>query len=189
VSNTEQLQPKNQKKFVESFCKNISTCCGLGFGYAPGTLGSIFTTLFHYLAVKKLNPNRINLLITEMFFILLFFVLGWIAISVYIATNKDRKDPKEVIIDEVVGQLIALAICHTCINILSNYSTRASSQYLQLFLHASCLLFFRIFDILKPWPISWIDKKYPNPLGIIADDVLAGVFAGLTSSCLIFLIL
>ncbi len=187
MSNTEELQTTGQKKFVEALCKYISTCCGVGFGHAPGTLGSIFTTLFHYLAVKKLNPDKINLLVTDTFFILLFFILGWISISVYI--GKDKKDPKEVIIDEVVGQLIALAICHTCINVLSNYSFKVGNQYSQLLLHALCLLFFRIFDILKPWPISWIDKKYQNALGIIADDILAGIVAGLISSCLIFLIL
>ena len=189
MSNTNQLHTKNQKRFLEILCAQISTCGGLGFGYAPGTLGSIFTTSLHYLAVKKLNPDKLSLLIADIFLILLLFILGWISIGVYINKNKEIKDPKEVIIDEVVGQLIALAVCHTFVNILTSYSFKGKNEYLQLLLHASCFLFFRIFDILKPWPISWIDQKYTNPLGIIADDMLAGVVAGLACVCLMFLAL
>lgn len=74
----------------------------------------------------------------------------------------DGHDSKMIVIDEVAGQWIALI-------------PAALNPILILF----AFLFFRFFDILKPWPISFIDKKVPGALGVMGDDILAGLFAAI----------
>lgn len=71
-----------------------------------------------------------------------------------------KEDPKEVVIDEVAGQGIALLFCPLA---------------WQWFVAAFIL--FRIFDVLKPWPVGWADKNLHGGVGIMADDVLAGLIS------------
>jgi phosphatidylglycerophosphatase A len=73
-----------------------------------------------------------------------------------------KSDPSEVVIDEVAGQLLALAL--------------VPPDWLS---YALGFLFFRVFDILKPGPIGWADRKIKGGLGVMLDDVIAGVLAGL----------
>jgi phosphatidylglycerophosphatase A len=74
-----------------------------------------------------------------------------------------RPDPPEIVLDEVVGQLLALA--------------GASGSIGQII---GGVLLFRLFDIVKPFPIGWIDSRVAGGLGIVLDDVLAGVGAGIS---------
>ena len=69
-------------------------------------------------------------------------------------------DPKQVVIDEVAGQGIACIAC----------TSSLTSMLLALAL-------FRFFDILKPWPISLVDRKVKGGLGVMLDDLIAGVLA------------
>lgn len=72
-----------------------------------------------------------------------------------------KEDPSEVVVDEVAGQLLALAAV-----------TPSLPAY------AFGFLFFRVFDILKPGPIGWADRRIKGGLGVMADDMLAGLMAG-----------
>ena len=72
------------------------------------------------------------------------------------------KDPGEVVIDEVAGMWIALL--------------PAGLIWWQILLAA---MLFRLFDILKPGPVGWADKRLPGGLGIMADDLIAGALAAL----------
>ncbi len=99
-------------------------------------------------------------------------VVGIIAVSAagYWAAERyeklsGRHDASEIVIDEVAGVWIALL--PAALNPLSV---------------AFAFLLFRAFDILKPWPVGWADKKLPGALGVMADDLLAGVLSAL---CLI----
>jgi phosphatidylglycerophosphatase A len=83
-------------------------------------------------------------------------------------------DPKEVVIDEVVGVWIALFFV--------KFFTPEASDLLTFSLS---FLLFRFFDILKPFPISYLDKNLKNALGVMLDDVLAGIFAGICTVLLI----
>ena len=74
-------------------------------------------------------------------------------------TNKD-KDPNYIVIDELVGQLLVLSI--------------VPLDWIYFF---AAFILFRIFDIYKPWPISWADKRISNGFGIMFDDILAGGYA------------
>ena len=121
---------------------------------APGTVGSlasliIWIPLFHF-------SNSLTLKVLVVLFI---FLLGiWASQIGMKAFNK--KDPKQVVIDEVAGQGLALILVSATIpNFILGF------------------LLFRFFDILKPWPISLIDKKMHSAFGIMFDDIIAGLFA------------
>mgnify|MGYP006139536463 CR=1 FL=1 len=91
--------------------------------------------------------------------IVIITVIGTIAAE-KTAVLLGKEDPKEVVIDEVAGQGIALLFCPLA---------------WQWFLVAFVL--FRFFDILKPWPVGWADKNLHGGIGIMADDLIAGAFA------------
>ena len=91
----------------------------------------------------------------------LAFALGLWASGLYAAAH-ETSDPGDVVIDEVVGQWIALLPF-----------TLEPLAYLVAFLS------FRVFDIAKPWPANWCDRRLKGALGIMADDVVAGAYAAL----------
>lgn len=140
----------------------IATVFGLGRAVkkAPGTAGSAAAAV----AALWLPPQiRIALIV------ILFFVGAW-ASGAYEKTL-GCTDPGEVIIDEVVGQLIA-TLGH-----VSGAGLAASAAGVSEFV-VPAFLMFRFFDILKPWPISACEKL-PGGWGIMLDDVAGGVIANL----------
>ena len=119
-------------------------------------------------------------------FILLLFVL---IIASYYAIEKTKshfksKDPKEIVIDEVCGQLIPLITIFVIIGGLDTYTQQGLADYLlkvnsinmELYILIS-FISFRFFDIVKPFPVSYFDKKYKNSFGILFDDIVAGICA------------
>jgi phosphatidylglycerophosphatase A len=108
--------------------------------------------------------------------ILIYALTGWIGLTIatiaitivgYWAAGKFEEQSGEhdngaIVIDEVAGVWIALI------------PAALSIPYV-----ITAFLLFRFFDILKPWPISWADKKLPGALGVMADDIIAGIFAAL----------
>ena len=105
------------------------------------------------------------------FFILLLFTVLIFFYSLYAINNSaeifSSSDPQEIVIDEVVGQMIpllAIPIYETLFLFPKEYYCIA------------CFLLFRFFDILKPFPISYVDKNSEGALGIMLDDLLAGIF-------------
>ena len=146
-------------KFLASF---------LGLGYLPwmpgtwGTIGAVFCSLFF------LNISPYILLIITIITTLIGFYVSEISLK---ATAYNSMDPSWIVIDEVAGYFWAISLI----------SFVRPLDYLQL---ALAFIFFRIFDIMKPWPISWIDQsmaasRKTAALGIMLDDVLAGIFAAL----------
>ena len=122
--------------------------------------------------------------------ILLFFV-GTYCTNIYIKDRKE-KDPKEVVIDEVVGQMLTIILVSFSV-ILTYHST------LQIYVDATIIdivflgiipfILFRLFDILKPWPIDWLDKNIKGTWGVMIDDIAAAIFAVVSQYVLVFLIL
>jgi len=128
---------------------------GAGSGYlpvAPGTWGSAVGVLL-WLPLSRLET------IPYLAVVAALFVLGVFGAG---AAEKilDRPDPSIVVIDEIVGQLIALAFVppHLAAPVIG-------------------FLLFRFFDILKPFPAGWIDRHLHGGLGIMLDDVVAGLYA------------
>lgn len=134
----------------------------LGIGYFPvasGTVMSIVATFAAWFLAQ--HGGGLTLVAAS----LLAFVIGVWACGDHVrATGRD--DPSECVIDELAGQWLACAgICFTPI-----YPSVAS--------FALAFLLFRLFDILKPWPIS-AAEKLPGGMGVMADDMLAGLAAGI----------
>ena len=145
------------------------TCFGIGsFRYAPGTITSLITTIFLFslFHIIKLNNNILLLII------LLIFIYSFYAVSEYIKHN-ENKDPKEVVIDEFIGQSIPIYLYE-----ISHGTAKGPQESVLYYLYIFIL--FRYFDIKKPFPVSYFDKKFKNCVGVILDDVVAGLYVVLT---------
>ena len=152
------------------------TCFGIGsFRYAPGTVTSLITTVFLFSLFHIINLSSNIILII----LLLIFIYSFYAVSNYIKGN-DNKDPKEVVIDEFIGQSIPIYLYEVSHDTIKD-PQEAILFYLYIF------ILFRYFDIKKPFPVNFFDKKFKNSFGVIFDDVIAGLYVVLT--LIIFMII
>ncbi|MFT6332016.1 MAG: phosphatidylglycerophosphatase A [Lentimonas sp.] len=130
--------------------------------FAPGTFGSLLGVLIWVIINNNFSPSLIS------WFIIISFltILGIKSADSY--SNKTKKDDaKEIVIDEICGQLLTYFIVAIFIDVSINIS----------FLLLGFILF-RFFDITKPLLIGTLDKKVKGGLGVMADDILAGICAG-----------
>ena len=145
------------------------TCFGIGsIRFAPGTITSLITTVFLYSLFHIINLSNSSILII----LLIVFLYSFYAVAEYIKYN-ENKDPKEVVIDEFIGQSIPIYL-YEISHSTSKDSTEAVLFYLYIF------ILFRFFDIKKPFPINFLDKRFKNSFGVIFDDVIAGLYVVLT---------
>ena len=152
------------------------TCLGIGsLRFAPGTIASLVTTIFLYSLFHVVNLSSNIILII----LLLVFIYSFYAVSEYIKYN-ENKDPKEVVIDEFIGQSIPIYLYE-----IAHGSEKESHEAALFYLYIFIL--FRYFDIKKPFPVSFFDKKFKNSFGVIIDDVVAGLYVVLT--LIIFMII
>ena len=146
----------------------IATLGGIGkIPIAPGTWGSTFA-FFVFIYISHYVDMRIVVILSIPFSI-------WICEKA--SVNLIEKDHKSIVIDELVGIWIALVPALY----LSTQTSRTSYAVL-------ALIFFRLFDILKPFPVSYFDKNFKNGLGIVLDDLIAGIMAIFPAMALIYLI-
>ena len=152
------------------------TCFGIGsIRFAPGTITSLVTTVFLYSLFHIINlPNNAILII-----LFIIFIYSFYAVSEYIKFNAN-KDPKEVVIDEFIGQSIPIYLYEI------SHGTIKDTQEAVLF-YLYIFILFRFFDIKKPFPVSFFDKRFKNSFGVIIDDVVAGLYVVLT--LIIFMII
>ena len=154
---------------IKPFNDLFVTCFGIGsFRFAPGTITSFITIIFLFSLFHIIKLSNYTILIA----LLLVFVYSFYAVSEYIKDNKN-KDPKEVVVDEFIGQSIPIYLYEIA------HGTMKSSQEAVLF-YLYIFILFRYFDIKKPFPVSFFDKKYKNSYGVILDDVVAGLYVVLT---------
>ena len=159
--------------------KNINflfvTFFGIGtLKYAPGTITSLITTIFLFSSFHVLNLSNIVVLIA----LLTIFIYAFKAVADYIK-NDTNKDPKEVVIDEVIGQSIPIYLYE-----VAHGTTKESKESILFYIYIFIL--FRFFDIKKPFPINFFDKRFKNSFGVIMDDVVAGFYVVLTLIIFIF---
>ena len=128
---------------------------------APGSIASLTTVVLFYFFAIHLNVYLFILII------LITTVLAFVTVGIY-TTDLLEKDKSEIVIDEVIGQSISL------LPLLFFKESIFSDLYLCIF----SLLFFRFFDIFKPYPIKYFDNMN-SPFGIIFDDILAGTFSAI----------
>ena len=130
----------------------------------PGSYASLATTIFLFFLFHILNvkPNIILIAVIIIFFISLY------AVNIFIK-DLDNKDPKEVVIDEFIGQSIPI-----CLYEIAHEGARETGFVLTIYF--VMFILFRIFDIVKPYPVSYYDKNFKNSFGVIMDDVCAGLY-------------
>ena len=153
--------------------KNINflfvTFFGIGtIRYAPGTITSLITTVLLFSLFHILNLSNAAILIM----LITIFFYSFIAVANYIK-EIPNKDPKEVVIDEVIGQSIPIYLYEVA------HGTNKDSKEAILF-YIYIFILFRFFDIKKPFPVNFFDKKFKNSFGVIMDDVIAGFYVVLT---------
>ena len=152
------------------------TCFGIGsFRYAPGTITSLVTAVFLFSLFHIINLSS-NIIL---FILVLIFIYSFYAVSHYIKNN-ENKDPKEIIIDELIGQSIPIYLYEI------SHGTEKSTDEAIIF-YIICFILFRFFDIVKPFPVSFFDKNFKNSFGVIMDDVCAGFYVVLSLICFMVL--
>ena len=130
----------------------------------PGSIASLVTVLFLFFLfhILSFSPEIILISVIIIFFISLY------SIQIYIK-HSQNKDPKEVVIDEFIGQSIPI-----CLYEVAHNAPKETDQIFKFYFIMFVL--FRIFDITKPFPVSYYDRNFKNSFGVIMDDVCAGLY-------------
>ena len=144
----------------------FATLFGIGLlPVAPGTWGSLFGLILFLYAGVYLSISQ------ELFYFLLLCIISLSLIVCYFATkdlDKNENDQKSIVIDELAGVWLA-------------FTPVAGIIMMKEFLIYSFLafIFFRIFDIWKPYPINIVDREIKNYFGVVLDDLIAGIYAAI----------
>ena len=161
---------------IKTFNLLFVTMFGLGkIKYIPGTIGSLATVLILYFCFHVLNINP-NLILLG---ILIIFIYSFIAVTNH-TKNSENKDPGEIVIDEFIGQSIPIFLYE-----ISHGTVKEPDE--AIIFYGVCFILFRYFDIVKPFPVSYFDKKHKNSFGVIMDDVCAGFYVVLSLICFMVL--
>ena len=130
----------------------------------PGSYASLATTIFLFILFHILNFSPNIVLIG----VIIVFLISLYAVNIFIK-DMDNKDPKEVVIDEFIGQSIPI-----CLYEIAHEGTKETNEVLTFYF--IMFILFRVFDIVKPYPVSYYDKNFKNSFGVIMDDVVAGLY-------------
>jgi len=161
---------------IKKFNSIFVTMFSLGrIGFIPGTFGSLATVIFLFICFHILNLSSNIILII----LVIAFAYSFIAIKNY-TENNENKDPGEIIIDEFIGQAIPIYLYE-----ISHGTEKTMDQ--ALIIYTVCFILFRFFDILKPFPVSYFDRKHKNSFGVVMDDVCAGLYVVLSLICFMIL--
>lgn len=153
----------------------IATWFGSGLlPKAPGTWGSVAAFPFAYIISAYAG---FNLFIFAT--VALFFIGMWA--SGKVEKSAQKKDPGFIVVDEVVGQWVALFP----VFFLNDIYNSDPSCFPSASIATAAFIAFRVFDIWKPWPITFVEKNITGGLGIMLDDVMAGIYALIITSSLV----
>ena len=145
--------------------KLIVTMFGVGLiKYFPGTFASLITAaIYYFFYTIKLS-----------YFLLILINLFLFIYSVWMINNLEGEfseiDSKEIVIDEFLGQSVPILFFYVIF-----YEGSVSNTFFLIIVFLS-FIGFRFFDILKPYPINYVDKKMKSGFGVILDDLMAGFF-------------
>ena len=150
---------------IKFFGKLLLTMLNIGkIKLFPGTIASGVTSLI-YLILFNIKINYIILLI----FLFIVTLLSITLINI-LKNEFDEIDSKEIVIDEYIGQSIPLIFFYIIL-----FEASSSTQFFFIIMLVS-FIGFRFFDILKPFPINYVDKNIKNGLGVVLDDIIAGIY-------------
>jgi len=143
----------------DKLARLIASAFGLGYAKkAPGTVASAYTA-----AIVFILQQYGGLWMVMAFLGISILLSLWSAEQV-LKSDPTLSDPSWIVMDEVAGQTLAML-----------YIFETGNIWYALIAFAA----FRLFDIVKPWPVSWADKKVGGSLGILLDDIFAGIMAGI----------
>ena len=149
------VQPPAQPKGLPNWHPAYLIATGFGLGHlpkAPGTWGSLAALPLAFVVYYLAGPPVL------LIFTLYFFAMGWWAAHVYVK-RRMVQDPSEIVIDEIAAQMaIFIVVPPTWYNLLLGFAL------------------FRLFDIKKPWPVSWADRNVGGGFGVMFDDILAALY-------------
>tara|TARA_B100000941_G_C28476254_1_gene539357 strand:+ start:326 stop:820 length:495 start_codon:yes stop_codon:yes gene_type:complete len=144
---------------------NFVTLFGIGkLPKIPGSYASLATVIFLY-SLFHIFGFQANFFL---FILVGVFIVSIFAINFYIK-DKKNKDPKEIVIDEFIGQSIPICLYEIAHSEIIN-QTNVITFYFIMF------ILFRIFDVSKPYPVNYYDKNFKNGFGVIMDDICAGLY-------------
>ena len=133
---------------------DVCTVGGAGYAFrGPGTFGALAGLPVAWLLFQVDLPLRLGI-------IAVLTALSILFAYIYMSGGTEDADPQEIVVDELVGVLIPLAIIPWSLPWV-----------------AAGFVLFRFFDIVKPGPVGWVDRGMKNPAGVILDDVVAGLCA------------
>ena len=191
-------------RYKDILSEVIVTCFYIGkIKFAPGTWGSLFAFpiiyTINYIIVKGafLLPIEGFSYVEQMFitiFVALFaaiailLIVGVRASNYYMQKNQIH-DPSEIVIDEVVGQMLTSGL--TMLSIVFVYNSELGKVYNSGVIDFVCFFLlpfglFRACDIIKPWPINWMDKNIKGGFGVMVDDIAAAFMASVLQYAIIF---
>tara|TARA_B100000676_G_scaffold129413_1_gene128464 strand:- start:71 stop:565 length:495 start_codon:yes stop_codon:yes gene_type:complete len=150
---------------IYKFNSLFVTLFGIGrISKIPGSIASLVTIIFLFFIFQILDlaPDLVLICLIVIFFVSLYSINQFIK-------NKENKDPKEIVIDEFIGQSIPI-----CLYEIAHEVPKETNEVLTFYF--IMFILFRIFDITKPYPVSYYDKNFKNSFGVIMDDVCAGLY-------------
>jgi phosphatidylglycerophosphatase A len=161
---------------IKTFNSLFVTMFGIGrIKMIPGTVGSLATIIILFVLFHTLNISS-NLILLGL---IIIFIYSFSAVASH-TENSENKDPKEIVIDEFIGQSIPIYLYEI------SHGTEKSPNEAIIF-YAICFVLFRFFDIKKPFPVSFFDRNFKNSFGVIMDDVCAGLYVVLSLICFMVL--
>ena len=143
----------------------LLSATGAGAGYFPvasGTAGSLLGIPLAFLLARSVSGFPLVLVVLSAAVVFACWVAG------EADTLLGEHDSKKIVIDEIVGMLIALALLPPKPIVI-----------------VTAFVLFRFFDIAKPWPASYFDESVAGGAGVVLDDVFAGIYAGLAAWLLV----
>ena len=141
----------------------------------PGTVGSLATIIILFVLFHTLDISS-NLILLGL---IIIFIYSFSAVASH-TENSENKDPKEIVIDEFIGQSIPIYLYE-----ISHGIEKSPNE--AIIFYAICFVLFRFFDIKKPFPVSFFDRNFKNSFGVIMDDVCAGLYVVLSLICFMVL--
>ena len=161
---------------IKTFNSLFVTMFGIGkIKMIPGTIGSLATIIILFVLFHTLNISS-NLILLGL---IIIFIYSFSAVASH-TENSENKDPKEIVIDEFIGQSIPIYLYE-----ISHGIEKSPNE--AIIFYAICFVLFRFFDIKKPFPVSFFDRNFKNSFGVIMDDVCAGLYVVLSLICFMVL--
>ena len=161
---------------IKTFNSLFVTMFGIGkVKMIPGTVGSLATIIILFVLFHTLNISS-NLILLGL---IIIFIYSFSAVASH-TENSENKDPKEIVIDEFIGQSIPIYLYE-----ISHGIEKSPNE--AIIFYAICFVLFRFFDIKKPFPVSFFDRNFKNSFGVIMDDVCAGFYVVLSLICFMVL--